>query len=65
VWRAAYGINPKDPRPTGGTQLKTLSALWKERLDRHITLQSDLCPHSDRFVRQREGRLATGSAHRT
>jgi hypothetical protein len=34
VWRAANGINPHDPRPTGGTQLETLPALWKQRLDR-------------------------------
>jgi conjugative relaxase-like TrwC/TraI family protein len=36
VWRAANGINPQDPRPTGGAQLETLPALWKQRLDRHI-----------------------------
>jgi AAA domain len=37
VWRAANGINPQDPRPTGGGgQLETLPALWKQRLDRHI-----------------------------
>jgi conjugative relaxase-like TrwC/TraI family protein len=36
VWRAANGINPHDPRPTGGTQLETLPTLWKQRLDRHI-----------------------------
>jgi conjugative relaxase-like TrwC/TraI family protein len=36
VWRAANGINPQDPRPTGGTQLETLPALWKQRLDRAI-----------------------------
>jgi hypothetical protein len=36
VWRAADGINPQDPRPTGGTQLETLPALWKQRLDRDI-----------------------------
>ena len=36
MWRAANGINPKDPRPTGGTQLETLPALWKQRLDRDI-----------------------------
>jgi hypothetical protein len=41
VWRAAYGINPQDPRPTGGTQLETLSALWKQRLDRHIAHSTD------------------------
>ena len=36
VWRAANGINPQDPRPTGGTQLETLPAPWKQRLDRDI-----------------------------
>jgi conjugative relaxase-like TrwC/TraI family protein len=37
VWRAANGINPHDPRPTGGTQLETLPGLWKQRLNRDIT----------------------------
>jgi hypothetical protein len=41
VWQAANGINPKDPRATGGTQLETLPALWKQRLDRHIARASD------------------------
>jgi len=42
VWRAANGIHPQDPRPTGGgIQLETLSALWKQRLDRHIALSTD------------------------
>jgi conjugative relaxase-like TrwC/TraI family protein len=37
VWRAANGINPQDPRPTGGGgQLDTAAALWKQRLDRRI-----------------------------
>ena len=36
VWRAANGINPHDPRPTGGTQLETLPAFWKQRLGRDI-----------------------------
>jgi hypothetical protein len=36
VWRAANGINPQDPRPTGGDQLEPLPALWKQRLDRDI-----------------------------
>jgi hypothetical protein len=36
VWRAANGIDSQDPRPTGGTQLETLPALWKQRLDRHL-----------------------------
>jgi conjugative relaxase-like TrwC/TraI family protein len=34
VWRAANGIDPQDPRPTGGEgQLDTAAALWKQRLD--------------------------------
>ena len=37
--RAANGINPQDPRPTGGTQLQTLPALWKQRLDRDIAVR--------------------------
>jgi conjugative relaxase-like TrwC/TraI family protein len=41
VWRAASGINPQDPRPTGGTHLETLPALWKQRLDRHIAHSTD------------------------
>jgi hypothetical protein len=41
VWRAANGINPQDPRPTGGTQLETLPALWKQRLDRTIARATD------------------------
>ena len=36
VWRAANGIHPSDPRPTGGTQLETAPAIWKQRLDRDI-----------------------------
>jgi conjugative relaxase-like TrwC/TraI family protein len=36
VWRAANGINPQDPQPTGALQLETLPALWKQRLDRLI-----------------------------
>jgi transcriptional regulator with XRE-family HTH domain len=42
VWRAANGINPQDPRPTGGGgQLETAPALWKQRLDRDIALSTD------------------------
>jgi hypothetical protein len=33
VWRAANGINPQDPRPTGGGgELDTAAALWKLKL---------------------------------
>jgi hypothetical protein len=42
VWRAANGIDPQDPRPTGGGgQLETAPALWKQRLDRHIARATD------------------------
>jgi hypothetical protein len=41
VWRAANGINPQDPRPTGGGQLDTAAALWKQRLDWHIARSTD------------------------
>ena len=36
VWRAARGIDPKDPRPTGGHQLEAAANLWKQHLDRDI-----------------------------
>ena len=36
VWRAANGVTPQDLRPTGGAQLETLPALWKQRLDRDM-----------------------------
>jgi conjugative relaxase-like TrwC/TraI family protein len=42
VWRAANGINPQDPRPTGEeAHLETLPALWKQRFDRHIARATD------------------------
>jgi hypothetical protein len=34
VWRAANGIHPYDPRPTGAAQLQTAPALWQHHLDR-------------------------------
>ena len=52
VWRAANGINPQDPRPTGGTQLETLPALWKQRLDRHIARATD--PPADARADERQ-----------
>jgi hypothetical protein len=42
VWQAATGINPQDPRPTGGGgQLDTAAALWKQRLDWQIARATD------------------------
>src|SRR5829696_628177 len=52
VWRAANGINPEDPRPTGGTQLETLPSLWKQRLDRYRA--------SHRPANRCKGRRVTG-----
>jgi hypothetical protein len=52
VWRAANGINPQDPRPTGGTQLETLAALWKQRLDRDIANATN--PSTDARTDQRQ-----------
>ena len=41
VWRAANGIHPNDPRPTGAAQLQTASALWQHHLDRSLARGSD------------------------
>jgi conjugative relaxase-like TrwC/TraI family protein len=41
VWRAANGIQPSDPRPTGGGQLPTAAALWQHHLDRNLARDSD------------------------
>jgi len=53
VWRAANGINPQDPRPTGGgPELETAAALWKQRLDRHIARSSDSSGNNGHDERQ-------------
>jgi hypothetical protein len=52
VWRAANGINPQDPRPTGGTQLGTFPALWKQRLDRDIARATN--PRADARADKRQ-----------
>ncbi len=57
VWRAANGIDPRDPRPTGGAQLETLPALWKQRLNRDIARATD--PPADARADERQaGRTA-------
>jgi conjugative relaxase-like TrwC/TraI family protein len=45
VWRAANGIHPNDPRPTGAAQLQTASALWQHHLDRSLAPGSDNIGH--------------------
>jgi hypothetical protein len=41
VWRAANGIHPNDPRPTGAAQLQTASAFWQHHLDRSLAHGGD------------------------
>jgi len=54
VWRAANGINPQDPRPTGeGGQFETAAALWKQRLDRQIAHSADPSDNARADERQR------------
>jgi hypothetical protein len=54
VWRAANGIDPHDPRPTGGTQLETLPALWQQRLDHEIARATDIDPQTDARAHKRK-----------
>ncbi|HEX6760955.1 MAG TPA: AAA family ATPase [Propionibacteriaceae bacterium] len=61
VWRAANGINPRDPRPTGETQLETLPSLWKQRLDRHIARATD--PQADTKADERQTRGTARSSY--
>jgi AAA domain len=42
IWRAANGIDQRDPRSTGGVQLETAPALWQQRLDRAVARLNDL-----------------------
>ena len=62
VWRAANGINPQDPRPTGGTQLESLLALWKQRLDRDVAWAT--YPPADATADERQaGRTALSRSY--
>ena len=62
VWRAANGINPQDPRPTGsGTQFETLPALWRQRLDRDIARATD--PPADARADNRQAAHAALSSY--
>jgi conjugative relaxase-like TrwC/TraI family protein len=62
VWRAANGINLQDPRPTGGGQLETASALWKQRLDRHIARSADPAGNA-RFDERQAAHTAPSRRH--
>jgi hypothetical protein len=63
VWRAATGVNPQDPRLTGGPQLDTVAALWKQRLDRHIARSTDSSGNS-RFNERQAAYTAPSRSHR-
>jgi hypothetical protein len=62
VWRAAGGINPQDPRPTGGTQPETLPAFWKQRLDPDIARATQR--PADAKVGKREAERTAASRQR-
>jgi conjugative relaxase-like TrwC/TraI family protein len=62
VWRAANGINPQDPRPTGGDQLDTAAALWKQRLDWHIARSTD-SSGIERFNERQAAHTALSRSH--
>ena len=63
VWRAANGINPQDPRPTGGGgQLETLPTFWKQRLDRDI-VRATYPPTDARADERQAERTALSSYH--
>jgi conjugative relaxase-like TrwC/TraI family protein len=62
VWRAANGINPQDPRPTGGDQLETAPALWKQRLDRHIAHSTEPADNA-RFNERQAAHTAARRRH--
>jgi conjugative relaxase-like TrwC/TraI family protein len=63
VWRVANGIDPQDPRPTGGGgQLETLPALWKQRLDRRIARSADPADNA-RFDERQAAHTAARRRH--
>jgi hypothetical protein len=56
VWRAARGIDPEDPRPTGGHQLEAAADLWKQRLDRDVARAIE--PHNSNLDQRQAPRKA-------
>jgi hypothetical protein len=62
AWRGANGINPEDPRPTGGGELDTAAALWKQRLDWHIARSTD-SSGTERFKERQAADAAVSRSH--
>src|SRR5215213_6090811 len=58
IWRAANGVDQRDPRPTGGVQLETAPTLWQQHLDRAVARLNDLPGNA-----QRQGRPAARTTH--
>ena len=56
VWRAARGIDPQDPRPTGGHQLEAAADLWKQHLDRDVARAIE--PHNSNVDQRQAPRKA-------
>ena len=63
VWRAANGISPQDPRPTGGGELDTAAALWKQRLDWQLAHSTD-SSGNDRLNERQAAHTALSRSHR-
>jgi AAA domain len=63
VWRAANGISPQDPRPTGGGELDTAAALWKQRLDWQLAHSTD-SSGNDRLDERQAAHPALSRSHR-
>jgi hypothetical protein len=56
VWRAARGIDPQDPRPTGGHQPEAAADLWKQHLDRDVARAIE--PHNSNVDQRQPPRKA-------
>ena len=56
VWRAACGIDPQDPGPTGGHQPEAVPDLWKQHLDRDVARAIE--PHNSNVDQRQPPRKA-------
>ena len=63
VWRAANGIDPQDPRPTGGPQQAAAADLWKRQLDRYLARATER-PHNTNVDQRQPARQTQRGRHR-